>query len=564
MSLPAKTTVLIVEDERFVRQTIRVFLEDAGFQVLEAEDGQQGLRAVLASHPDVILIDLRMPVMDGITMLAKLQEHAPDTPTIIASGTGTITDAVDALRLGAWDYLIKPIEDMGILLHVIHRVLERANLLKQQQEYQRRLEDEIRERTADLEQANEQLRREMEERERADAELRRSEDLLKTFIESTQEAIISIDSSGLVTMFNSAAGSMFGWSSDEMLGNPLDRLMPDQYRHKHHEHVQNYFTRGKPDAAIGNIVELPALRRDGTVFPMEISLSAGHLADERFVIAVARDVTDRKRAEREREDLIKELAAKNSELELFAHTVSHDLKSPLHTIMGFARRMANDLASQQSGRATDDLKCINRACDRMLALMEGLLALGKAGKPATTAEEVSMQQIVQEAIELLAGPIEATGASVIIPNSLPIVSGDPVRLREVWQNLIDNALKHAESNQQTLIKVGMRVEANQEVFYVEDNGPGIDPAIQKDLFDVFTRSNKRREGSGIGLAIVKRIIDAHGGKVWIESAGEGDGTTFCFTVGALVQPAEAQRTAHAYHETEPATQEEQLQGLEQR
>ncbi len=150
-------TVLTIEDEEDVRGSISAFLEDRGFTVLEAENGRTGLDLFRRAHPDLILVDLRMPEVDGLEVLLTIKHESPDTPTIVVSGAGVISDAVEALRRGAWDYVLKPIEDMAILLHAVEKVLERARLIRENYQYQHHLEEEVWKRTAELEAANAEL-----------------------------------------------------------------------------------------------------------------------------------------------------------------------------------------------------------------------------------------------------------------------------------------------------------------------------------------------------------------------------------------------------------------------
>ncbi|MCK4659781.1 MAG: response regulator [Phycisphaerae bacterium] len=172
-------TVLTIDDEAVVRRGITAYLEDTGFSVLEAENGRVGLEIFRHEHPDVVLIDLRMPEVDGLEVLETLARESPDTGTIVISGTGMMADAVEALHRGAWDYIIKPIEDMAVLLHAVEKVLERACLIRENRSYQKHLQEQIKKRTAELEAANEALTREIEERKRAEQERRTLEAQLR-------------------------------------------------------------------------------------------------------------------------------------------------------------------------------------------------------------------------------------------------------------------------------------------------------------------------------------------------------------------------------------------------
>ena len=174
--------ILVIDDEPAVRGSIHAFLEDHLFDVLEAGDGQQGLALFEEKNPDLIMVDLRMPIMDGFQVLEQVVKRSPDTPVIIVSGTGEIRDSVLALRLGAWDYVFKPIEDMSILLHVINKALEKVALMQQQHNYQRRLEEEVDKRTEELRESNKKLTQEINERVGAEKKVMQYQNQLRALV----------------------------------------------------------------------------------------------------------------------------------------------------------------------------------------------------------------------------------------------------------------------------------------------------------------------------------------------------------------------------------------------
>jgi putative two-component system response regulator len=154
---PSEITILVVDDEEPIRQTVGYYLEDNDYNVLEAENGRAGLELFEQKKPDLVLVDLRMPEVDGLDVLAHIAGQSPDTPVIVISGTGIIADVVEALRLGAWDYILKPIEDMSVLLHAVNKALERSRLIRENREYSQQLEEKVKIRTAQLEAANREL-----------------------------------------------------------------------------------------------------------------------------------------------------------------------------------------------------------------------------------------------------------------------------------------------------------------------------------------------------------------------------------------------------------------------
>jgi|GEM_PF-1307268 len=242
------------------------------------------------------------------------------------------------------------------------------------------------------------------------------------------------------------------------------------------------------------------------------------------VLAIARDITERKRME-------EELQAKNSELERFTYTVSHDLKSPVITIKSFSGSIKNDLAINRYDRAGKDLDRICAAADKMAALLDDLLKLSRSGKTIDAPEPVDMTALVGSALANLAGVLEEGRVQVVVQPDLPVVSCDRQRMLEVLQNLIENAVKYRGDQPEPRIEIGLRHDNGRQVFFVQDNGTGIDPKYHDNIFGLFNRLETKIQGTGVGLALVKRIIEKHGGSIWVESDGCGNGSTFCFTVG---------------------------------
>ena len=262
--------------------------------------------------------------------------------------------------------------------------------------------------------------------------------------------------------------------------------------------------------------------------------SARPIRDEKGAVwggvLIMHDITERKRAEAEREALIADLERRNAELERFTYTVSHDLKTPLVTIKGFLDLLERDIVRNDTRRIQADMRQIADAADSMQQLLNDLLELSRIGRVVNPSEMVSLGALARETVNLMAGHLVARGAEVTIAEEMPVVFGDRVRLLEVFQNLIGNAVKFMGDQPEPRVEVGVRHEGGRAICYVQDNGMGIDAAYQEKVFALFERLDHRVEGTGIGLALVKRIIEMHGGAIWVESEGEGRGSMFCFTI----------------------------------
>jgi signal transduction histidine kinase len=247
------------------------------------------------------------------------------------------------------------------------------------------------------------------------------------------------------------------------------------------------------------------------------------------------DVTERKR-------LQQELQARNEELVRFIYTVSHDLKSPLVTIQTFLGFLQEDRKLGDAARVEKDIGFIRRAGEKMAELLEDLLELSRIGRKMNPLEELSLQSVVKGALDMVAGRIAQRHVEVVVTDAPILLRGDRRRLLEVFENLLDNAAKFVGDQAAPRVEIGVDETGRQLVLFVRDNGAGIDPRHQSKLFGLFEKLHPESEGTGIGLALVKRIVEVHGGRIWAESDGPGLGSTFKFTLaGTCRQPAAEQQ-----------------------
>lgn len=254
--------------------------------------------------------------------------------------------------------------------------------------------------------------------------------------------------------------------------------------------------------------------------------------DNQFACIVM-DITDRKMIEEEKERLIKELKNKNRELERFTYTVSHDLKGPLITIEGFAAKLAEDIADNDSTLVNRDIEFIRDAGNKMKELLDGVLELSRVGRIMGEPGNVSLHEIIADVITINAGLIEEAKADIAIGQGLPYVRCDRQRIFQVVQNLLDNAIKHTGEQAVPKIEIGVASQHSDDSYvavFFRDNGIGIDPSYHDKIFGLFNKINTKTSGTGVGLAVAKRIIDVHGGKIWVESGGQGGGSVFYFTL----------------------------------
>ena len=237
----------------------------------------------------------------------------------------------------------------------------------------------------------------------------------------------------------------------------------------------------------------------------------------------------RKRTEVEREQLLQELEVKNTELERFTYTVSHDLRAPLLTIQGFAAVMREDLKRNEREEADNHLNSIIEEASKMEHLLEDTLQLSRIGRIVNPPEDVSFADIVKDAIGQASEQLRTNAVEVSVAEDLPAVHVDRMRIAEVLVNLITNSINYMGEQPHPKMDIGCRTDGKETVFFVMDNGIGIDKSQHEKVFTLFYKLDSHGKGTGAGLAIVKRIIEVHEGRIWIESE-EGKGCTVCFTL----------------------------------
>ena len=248
------------------------------------------------------------------------------------------------------------------------------------------------------------------------------------------------------------------------------------------------------------------------------------------LLTVVRDITEQRSAEQERQKFIAELEAKNRELEQFSLTVAHDLKAPLISIQGLIEIASEDLSTGRIESVNASLQRVESSVTRMLNLLSSLLTLSRAGHVFEGIDSVDLGEVAREAVEHAAA-VAQEEVEILIDESLGHAAVDRLRLLLVYQNLISNSLKFMSDQGRPKVEIGRRQDGEERVYFVRDNGAGIDSGDLDRIFDLFFGRRRRSvEGSGIGLALVKRIVEAHGGRVWAESEGPGKGSTICFTL----------------------------------
>ena len=338
-------------------------------------------------------------------------------------------------------------------------------------------------------------------------------------LESLTEGIVVVNAESRIILVNQRIEKLFGYDRSELVGQMLDMLLPSRYQHTHAGHMDDYFSTPRP-RSMGQGLDLLGCRKDGTEFPIEISLSHLDTAAGKMVIAFVTDITKRKQIERD-------LRARNRELDAFAHTVAHDLNSSMSLIVGYSDALAAIHQTMTQEELHNYLLLIARNGRKMSNIISELLLFASMRKQDVPLKPLDMAAIVAEALRRLSYEIDAVNAEITQPSSYPQVIGYPAWVEEVWFNYISNALRYGGDPPQ--IELGSTVCEDEAIcFWVRDNGIGLTASQQAVVFNPPLQTGQLRvKGHGLGLSIVRRIVEKLDGEVYVESR-VGEGSKFGF------------------------------------
>jgi PAS domain S-box-containing protein len=363
-------------------------------------------------------------------------------------------------------------------------------------------------------------------RQRAEAALRTSEVRFRAVAETANDAVITIDDESRIVYCNPATTRMFGY--EDLVGRPLETIIPERLRAQHRAGLQRYVATGE-SRILGETVELVGLHRDGHEFPVELSISDWRTDEGLFFTGLVRDITGRREAEQALTEKVEELARSNAELALFSYVASHDLREPLRTVASNVQLIERGLDDRMTPAARKSVRFALDGVHRMQALIEDLLAYSRVGTEGKSFQSVAVDDVLDEVLAALEATIEAAGAEVS-REPLPTITADRTQLAQVFQNLLSNALKFHDERPPR-IHVSATQEGDAWEFSVRDEGIGFDPQFAEHIFTIFQRLHPPEDfpGTGIGLAICRKIVERHGGRIWVETS-PGEGSVFRFTI----------------------------------
>jgi PAS domain S-box-containing protein len=526
---PRKPVILIIDDDPNNLAVLRdSLLESNNYTILAAEDGESGVARADYARPDLILLDIMMPGIDGYESCRRLKllESTKAIPVIFMTALAETEHKVKGLEAGGVDYITKPFQREELLARVgVH--LSIRELTTKLRESNESLEKRVAERTADLAKTNRELTTEIDERKQVEERLRGSRRKFRAIFDQTFQFIGLMTLDGSLIDVNRAALSFIGKAEADVIGRPFWET--PWWTHSAEE--QEKLRQAVMTAAAGEFVRFETTHpaADGSIRCFDFSLKqvrdeAGNLV---LLIAEARDITERKEMERLKDEMIS--------------AVSHEMRTPLTAMLGYTEFMLeNELEPQQQ---KEYLSVLYKETERLDELIGSFLDLQrfKSRQGSLACRQLAICPLLEETAALFAAASQRHHLTVDCPADLPPVWGNDKHLRQVFNNLVSNAVKYSPEGGE--VRLGARREDDHSIITVRDEGIGIPPRACEIIFDRFYRvdNSDRRTigGTGLGLALVREIVTAHGGRVWVESE-EGKGSTFFVSLPSTKELHEAE------------------------
>ncbi len=494
--------VLVVDDDEELTGFCQVVLEAAGVAVCAVNDPLMASEEMIRFGPDVIILDIEMPNCNGFELASVIRQMGDaylQIPILYLTAHDEVSNQMQAARTGSEDFITKPVDPERLVTSIVARS-ERSRILKAL--YQR---------------------------------LRSGEERFASITRSANDAVVSANSLGLVLSWNPSAERIFGYRKREILGKPLTILMPEKYRQAHLAGFQRFSDGGKPKI-IGTTIEMSGLRKDGTEFPLDLSLSSWKSDGEPFFAATMRDITERKETEaalrRAKEDADNANKAKSE----FLSSMSHELRTPLNAILGFGQLLQFNPREPLSASQNSSVNLIMKGGGHLLELINDILDLVKieSGNVEYSIENISISAVVEECLSLVTDMAAKRGIDIEIDEQnrdVARVHADFIRIKQVLLNLLSNAIKYNRDGGKVTIRIEDTAGEMQRVSII-DTGNGIAEHQLVNLFKPFSSlgaESSEIEGTGIGLVVCKQLVEAMRGSIGVDSR-EGEGSTFWFEI----------------------------------
>ena len=495
--IPTTLSILHLEDDRLDAELVHRALK-SGHLICEVSLVTclaDFIRAITENTYDLILSDYNLPDGDGLQAFKIVQQKTPDTPFVLVTGALGEELAIETIKQGVDDYVLK--SNLPRLIATVPNVIEKA--------------------------------REKWEKKLALEELRAGEANYKLLFEANPHPMWAYDRDSLAFLaVNDAAVALYGYSREEFLAMTVKDIRPPEDASKLQENIDN-ITNGLHRSGVRR-----HLAKDGRLLTVEITSHPLTFDGHRAKVVLSHDVSDRLKAERALSDRNTELQRGNRILEQFNYAVSHELKTPLVTIESSLGLIQSSLPQTMDPELTIAFGYARQAARQMNNLLDSLLLMFRVDTADSGTEATPFRVLVQDAVDQLTRENKLEGIKLTITEEGPDLCGDRDKLGQIWLHLIGNAAKYKGGQQQPAIDIGAEQIDHKIQFFVRDNGKGIAKAYQGKIFGLFNKFDKPTDGTGLGLTLVQRIVENYGGTIRVESAGAGQGSCFYFTLpGAL-------------------------------
>jgi PAS domain S-box-containing protein len=487
-------TLLLVDDEPIILDILREVLAPTGHRIITATNGREALDLLPQDPPDLILLDLMMPEIDGFEVCrrVKTSEQWWTIPIIVFTALDQPEDYERAIDCGADDFMSKPLNETILLARVRGYLRAKQTM----------------------------------------ATLQQSEEYTRMIIDTALDAVVTIDAASMITTWNAQAELIFGWPRQEAVGQSLISLiMPPRFREAHARGVQQFMRTGK-GTVINTRTEIVALHRSGREFPVELSITPVRVGDTYIFNAFIRDVTARQEAEQALREAKEEAESANQAKSLFLANISHELRTPMHGILGFSSLGIESVATATPEKLSRCFQQIEKSGHTLLALLNDLLDLAKleSGKMTVAFRSDDLGQLTTSVVEEFRAWADERKLTLDWDRPSDQIEAvvDTEKIKQVLRNLLSNAVKFSPEG--STISIAVRVQDRCARIAVRDEGPGIPEAERERVFDKFIQSSTTQTtagGTGLGLAICREILTLHQGCIWVENGSDG-GSVFVF------------------------------------
>ncbi|MBA3993936.1 MAG: hypothetical protein C0469_10450 [Cyanobacteria bacterium DS2.3.42] len=489
--------ILLVDDSSEQTHAVSAALERRGFKISHASSVEHAITVLATTPVEAILLDtFLLSDGSGAQSFYRIQASAAGIPIVVFTAENDQALALQFVKDGAQDFLVKGVASDDSVARCLQYAVERN---------------------------------------RVEVALRNGEERLKVILENSYDAFISMDSKRLITDWNAQAEKTFGWSKKEVLGQNLSYIIPPHMRRRYVRDIEEFFANHD-----GNLLktskELVARHKNGSEFPVELTIFRVKEDAHYIFCTFVRDITEQKQSNADLEQVIQErthmLMQSNEELHQFAKITAHDLQEPLRTIQGFARLLAENCNGKLDKDGNEFIEYILDGVQRMQLLIQSVLLHSQIPTDATPNSVADCNSVLDEVLNNLSATLTETSTNLEV-GVLPSVAVERTQVLQLFQNLISNSIKY-RSEISPQISISAEASANEWLFSFSDNGIGIDPKYAANIFDMFSRLNNKTKypGTGIGLAICKKIVASHGGNIWVDSK-LGQGSIFLFTLPAI-------------------------------